>query len=65
MDERPWLVKVRRNGGGESVVSRWSHRADAEEDVGFRNADIQSDNYYVEQYDPTKALTFIEPGGTE
>ena len=49
-----WLVKVRRYGGGESVIARYEHREAAEQHADDMNRAYQSDNYYVEQLDQAK-----------
>ena len=44
-----WLVKVKRNGGGESVISGHLLRSDADAEAATINGNYQSDNYYVEE----------------
>lgn len=45
-----WLVKVRRYGGGESVIARYEHREAAEQHTDDMNRAYQSNNYYVEEW---------------
>ena len=45
-----WLVKVRRYGGGESVVDHYDRREDAEFKAKYMNEGYQTDTYYVEEF---------------
>ena len=49
-----WLVKVRRYGGGESVVSRHRFKIEAERNAQQMNEWYQTDRYYVEEFDQAK-----------
>lgn len=53
-----YLLKVRRNGGGESVLGSFPEKSLAQAAADELNTDYQSDNYYVEEYDPVKAAGF-------
>ncbi|WP_440711811.1 hypothetical protein [Herbiconiux sp. YIM B11900] len=55
MAQTIWLVKVRRPGGGSSVITRYAELSSANADVRTRNADYQSESYYVERFDPSTA----------
>lgn len=50
-----WLAKVKRYGGGESVVGIFKTRDEACDEVDRCNRDYQSNIYYVEEYDPAKS----------
>ena len=51
-----WIVKVRRYGGGTSVVShRFDELHKAQMEADRKNEEYQTDAYYVEMYDPMKA----------
>lgn len=49
-----WLAKLRRYGGGESVMSRHATKHDAQLVVDEWNTQHQTDSAYVEQYDKSK-----------
>lgn len=51
---RPWLVKVKRYMGGESIVNSFDFELDAQEYVDQMNNEYQTDSYFVEQYDQAK-----------
>ena len=55
MKSPKWAVKIRRNGGGGSVVEWHSTEAMAQEIADWYNEGIQSDNYYVEEWDERKS----------
>lgn len=55
MKSPKWAVKIRRNGGGESIIEWHSTEVVAQEMADLMNADIQSDSYYVEQWDERKS----------
>jgi len=50
-----WLVKVKHNGGGESVISSHVEKVVAEAKAAHINAEYQADNYYVEECDAAKS----------
>lgn len=50
-DEGPWAFKVRRNGGGTSILDIASTKAKAQALADEFNAQYQTDNYYIEKYD--------------
>lgn len=55
---KEWLVKVKRYGGGESIIAREELEWQAEDLAGAYNRKYQTDTYYVEKYDPEKAKGF-------
>lgn len=57
-----WVLKVRRYGGGESVICTFSSKVDAQAMANERNQTYQTDTYYVEKFDPElrKGFIFIE-----
>ena len=55
MKSPKWAVKIRRNGGGESIIEWHATEESAQEMADLMNADIQSDSYYVEQWDERKS----------
>lgn len=55
MKSPKWAVKIRRNGGGESVVEWHPTEALAQEIADWYNEGIQSDNYYIEEWDERKS----------
>lgn len=54
-----WLTKVRRYGGGTSVISSWDTKKEAEDHRDGLNSHLQTDAYYCEPYDPEKIEGFI------
>lgn len=50
-----WLAKLRRYGGGESILSRHNTHLAAQEVVHDWNTRYQTDSAYVEKYDPFRA----------
>lgn len=60
--EEEWLVKVKRYGGGESVIARFSYKPEAQDLADAYNKKYQTDTYYVEKFDPElrKGFIFIE-----
>lgn len=50
-----WLAKLKRYGGGESILSRHSTYLAATEVVSDWNTRYQTDAAYVEKYDPLRA----------
>lgn len=50
---RNWLVKVRRYGGGESVVGKFGTPYSAQAYADSMNEAYHTDSYYVEQYSPS------------
>ena len=60
-----WLVKVRRYGGGESVIARYEYREAAEQHADDLNRAYQSDNYYVEEFDQAKQHWFTGEEATD
>ena len=59
-----WLLKRRHYSGADSVVARYSHQEQAQEDADTMNAAYQSSNYYVEPCDPAKAAGFFLANAT-
>ena len=51
--EGDWVTKVRRNGGGYSILNI-SDKEKAEKLANDMNEAYQTDNYYVEPYEPEK-----------
>lgn len=45
-----WAVKVKRYGGGESVISIHDEENVARSVAKARNRDYQTDSYYVEKW---------------
>lgn len=52
------LVKVRRYGGGESVVDSLVSAESAHDRAEYFNALYQTDTYYAEPYDRAKVQGF-------
>jgi hypothetical protein len=50
-DEGAWVTKVRRNGGGTSILDVASTKAKAQALADEFNEQYQTDNYYIEKYD--------------
>lgn len=50
-DEGQWVTKVRRNGGGTSILDVASTKAQAQALADEFNEQYQTDNYYIEKYD--------------
>jgi hypothetical protein len=46
---KEWLVKVKHYRGGESVITDFDDKGEAQEHVDYLNGNYQSDNYYVER----------------
>lgn len=46
-----WVTKVRRNGGGTSIIDIKSTEDEAQALADEFNAQYQTDNYYIEPYD--------------
>lgn len=55
---KSFLAKVKHYRGGDSVISRWDSRQEAQDVVDSFNEMYQTDNYYVEVYNPQKASGF-------
>jgi len=55
MAEELWLVKVRRYGGGESVVRQHSDKGLAEDQAAAWNQQYQTDAAYVEKWEASKS----------
>lgn len=53
-----WCVKVRRYSGGESVIDSNLTKVEAKRIADNYNYEYQSDNYYVEEWDPSKIVGF-------
>ena len=53
-DEGEWVCKVRRNGGGTSILDIASTKAKAQALADEFNTQYQTDNYYIEPYDPER-----------
>lgn len=51
-----WLVK--RNQPAESIMAIFDTEEEAQERADLYNFNYQTDNYYVEAYDPQKAQGF-------
>lgn len=49
--EEQWVTKVRRNGGGTSVLDVASSKEKAQALADEFNEQYQTDNYYIEKYD--------------
>lgn len=58
MSNSNWLLKRRRYDGSDTVITRYSIKAEAEADRDMLNKGYQSEQYYVESYDPEKAKGF-------
>lgn len=52
-----WLVKLKRTGF-ETVIDSWSERLYAETHARVLNEKYQTDEYYVEEFDPEKVEGF-------
>lgn len=52
-----WLVKFRRYDGSESVHSLYLTHEDARAEAKRLNAEYQASSFYVERYNPRKALS--------
>lgn len=50
-DEGEWVCKVRRNGGGTSILDVVSTKAKAQALADEFNTQYQTDNYYIEPYE--------------
>lgn len=50
-DEGQWVTKVRRNGGGTSILDVASTKEKAQALADEFNEQYQTDNYYIEKYD--------------
>lgn len=50
-DEGSWVCKVRRNGGGTSIIDVASTKEKAQALADEFNTQYQTDNYYIERYD--------------
>lgn len=55
---KPWLVKIRRYDGSESVVTSLDTEGEALEVARAKNEDYQSALYYVEAYEEEKLTGF-------
>lgn len=53
-DEGEWVCKVRRYGGGTSILDVASTKAQAQALADEFNTQYQTDNYYIERYDPER-----------
>jgi hypothetical protein len=53
-----WVAKVRRPGGGESVLRGRGTRAEAQAAADAYNEPYQSDDAYVEEWDSVKAAAW-------
>lgn len=65
--EDRWIVKVRRPGGGESVLSEPLGKDAAAAQADALNANYQTDDHYIEKFDPSqwgKGFS-SEPKGTD
>ncbi len=56
---KDWLLKIRRYGrdgmeGGESIVGSFHNQGDAVREAADRNAQYQTNTYFVEKFDPAK-----------
>lgn len=60
MSQPQWVLKRRRYDGSDTVITRYSIKADAQDDADLMNQAYQSDRYYVEPYDPVKAANFTD-----
>ena len=52
-----WIVKIRRYDGSTSVVKQFTLEPMARNYAGRLNEEYQTNTYYVERYDPSKALS--------
>jgi len=51
---KEWLVKVKHYRGGESILDSFENKQDAQLKVDALNGQYQTDNHYVERFDPNK-----------
>ena len=58
---KAWLVKIRRYDGSESVIISHNLKELAECDRDRWNANYQSDQFYIEEYDPAKMTGWSLP----
>lgn len=61
MSNVQWVLKRIRYDGSDTVISRYSVKADADDDADLMNNAYQSKQYYVEELDPKKLDQFSEP----
>lgn len=61
MSNGTWLLKRKRYDGSDTVITRYSIKAEAEADRDMLNKGYQSEQYYVEPYDKEKAKGFTSP----
>lgn len=55
---KPWLVKIKRYDGSESIVDTVDTEDEAMEIACARNEYYQAELFYVEAYDEAKLLGF-------
>lgn len=56
---KDWLVKVRHGRGGESILASYDRKGEADSVAAGLNHRYQTDNHYVERFDPHKLTTWI------
>lgn len=49
-----WLLKVRRYDGSDSILRHYTTEDEARIEAERLNGEIQSDIYYVEEFDPRR-----------
>lgn len=59
MSNVQWVLKRKNHDGGESIITRYSLEADAQDDADFFNDMYQSSQYYVEPFDSVNAAEFF------
>ena len=53
-----WYTKVKRYGGGESVLQGFETKEEARQLAAELNEQYQTDSYYAEEHIPSKTIEF-------